>query len=74
MVPKIPSDPHRSHGIPQLKLSTLVADSDTVHGPLWGRMVGSGRAVGSMSTSSKMWSVVGDYKDDKRLREQSKLN
>ena len=23
MVPKIPSDPHRSHGIPQLKLSTL---------------------------------------------------
>ena len=31
MVPKIPSDPHRSHGIPQLKLSTLPGAEPAIH-------------------------------------------
>ena len=41
IVAKIPSDPHRSHGIPQLKLSTLV--TNPVHGRLWGHMTWFGR-------------------------------
>ena len=58
-MPKIPSDPHRSHGIPQLKLSTLPGAEPAI----------ANRSVGSTSTSSKMWSVVGFYRDDEGLKE-----
>ena len=36
MVPKIPSDPHRSHGIPQLKFLLILCMAR------YGGMVGSG--------------------------------
>ena len=52
MVPTIPSDPHRSPGIPQLKSwwhgwAVLVADHIDV----------------DFRARTKMWSVVGDYRD-----------
>ena len=57
MVAKIPSDPPSFHGIPQLKLSTLPGAEPAI-----------GQSA-STSTLSKMWSVVGFYRDDAGLKE-----